>query len=306
MMESFWKKVGEALAGEWGARLLAPAFAFWGGGLLAWAFRYGWGSLIAWWAARSAPEQVALLVGGLLLVAFSAVVVEWAQDGVLRLAEGYWPRPFSGLRFALARRWEKKVQRMEARWQELADRCGGDPEGHTGGVPLLSPPERAEYARLDALRLRLPADPGRLMPSLIGNLLRAAEEHPWVRYGLEAGVCWPRLWLLLPKEVREEVAAARGRLNEAARLMAWGLLFVVWTGWAWWAAPVGLVVAGLAWRGMVQAALVYGDLVRAAFDLYRLALYDQLGRPRPEGEEKEAGRQLTGYLARGPAPIGIR
>jgi hypothetical protein len=293
VVEKFWENIGQALAKEWTARVLAPAFAFWGGGLLAWAFRYGWGPLAAWWAARSVPEQVALLVGGLLLVAFSAGVMEWAQDGVLRLAEGYWPPPFGGLRFALARCWEKKARQMEARWQELAGRCLGDPE-------RLPPRERARYAQLDRFRLRLPTDPARMMPTLVGNLLRAAEEYPWVRYGLEAGICWPRLWLLLPKEVREEIAAARGRLNEATRLLAWGILFVVWTGWAWWAAPVGLAVAVLAWQGMVVAALVYGDLVRAAFDLYHPALYEKMGWPKLRS--RADGQRLTEYLARGTDP----
>jgi hypothetical protein len=296
VIEGFWENIGQALAKEWTARMLTPAFAFWGGGLLAWAFRYGWGDLAAWWSARSAPEQAALLVGGLLLVAFSAVVMEQAQDRLLRWAEGYGPQPLWPLRFALARRWEKKAQRMEERWQELAERCGGDPE-------RLSPPERAEYARLDAFRLRLPVDPGRMMPTLLGNLLRAAEEHAWVRYGLEAGVCWPRLWFLLPRDVREEIAAARSRLNEATRWFGWGLLFVVWTVWAWWAAPVGLLIAGLAWQGMTRAALVYGDLVRAAFDLYHPLLFEHLGWPKPKGPED--GRRLTEYLARGIRPPSL-
>jgi hypothetical protein len=296
VIEGLWENIGQALAKEWTARMLTPAFAFWGGGLLAWAFRYGWGDLAAWWSARSALEQAALLVGGLLLMAFSAVVMEQAQDRLLRWAEGYGPQPLWPLRFALARRWEKKAQRMEERWQELAERCGGDPE-------RLSPPERAEYARLDAFRLRLPVDPGRMMPTLLGNLLRAAEEHAWVRYGLEAGVCWPRLWFLLPRDVREEIAAARSRLNEATRWFGWGLLFVVWTVWAWWAAPVGLLIAGLAWQGMTRAALVYGDLVRAAFDLYHPLLFEHLGWPKPEGPED--GRRLTEYLARGIRPPSL-
>jgi hypothetical protein len=296
VVEKFWENIGQALAKEWTARMLTPAFAFWGGGLLAWAFRYGWGDLAAWWSARSALEQAALLVGGLLLMAFSAVVMEQVQDRLLRWAEGYGPRPLWPLRFALARRWEKKAQRMEERWQELAERCGGDPE-------RLSPPERAEYARLDAFRLRLPVDPGRMMPTLLGNLLRAAEEHAWVRYGLEAGVCWPRLWFLLPRDVREEIAAARSRLNEATRWFGWGLLFVVWTVWAWWAAPVGLLIAGLAWQGMTRAALVYGDLVRAAFDLYHPLLFEHLGWPKPKGPED--GRRLTEYLARGIRPPSL-
>jgi hypothetical protein len=296
VIEGLWENIGQALAKDWTARMLTPAFAFWGGGLLAWAFRYGWGDLAAWWSARSALEQAALLVGGLFLVAFSAVVMEWTQDRILRWAEGYWPKPLWLLRFALARRWEKKARQMEERWQELAERCGGDPE-------RLSPPERAEYARLDAFRLRLPVDPGRMMPTLLGNLLRAAEEHAWVRYGLEAGVCWPRLWFLLPKDVREEIAAARSRLNEATRWLGWGLLFVVWTVWAWWAAPVGLLIAGLAWQGMTRAALVYGDLVRAAFDLYHPLLFEHLGWPKPKGPED--GRRLTEYLARGIRPPSL-
>jgi hypothetical protein len=296
VVEKFWKNIGQALAKEWTARMLTPAFAFWAGGLLAWAFRYGWSNLTSWWSARSVLEQAALLVGGLFLVAFSAVVMEWAQDRILWWAEGYWPKPLWPLRFALARRWEKKAKQMEERWQELAEKCEGHPE-------KLPPPERAEYARLDAFRLRLPVDPGRMMPTLLGNLLRAAEEHAWVRYGLEAGVCWPRLWFLLPRDVREEIAAARSRLNEATRWFGWGLLFVVWTVWAWWAAPVGLLIAGLAWQGMTRAALVYGDLVRAAFDLYHPLLFEHLGWPKPKGPED--GRRLTEYLARGIRPPSL-
>lgn len=293
MIESFWERVGEALAKEWTARVLAPAFAFWGGGLLAFAWRYGWGGLAGWWVARSTLEQAALLVGGLLGVAFSSLMMGWAQDGLLRWVEGYWPRPLWWLRFARARRWEKRAQRMEERWQVLAGRCEGQPE-------RLSPRERTEYARLDALRQRLPADPGRMMPTLVGNLMRAAEEYPQIRYGLAAGVCWPRLWLLLPKDVREEVAAARGQVNDATRLLGWGLLFIAWAVWAWWAALVGLVVALLAYQGLRLAVLVYGDLVRAVFDLHRFALYEQLRWPLTQAKaEGESGRRLTAYLFRG-------
>ena len=291
MVEAFWKELGASLAGQWAARVLAPAFAFWAGGLLAYADRFGWARWTGWWAARSAPEQAAVVVGGLLGVAFSGLLMERLQGTVLRWVEGYWPFPFRGLRFALARRWVKRAREMEARWQELAERCAGDPR-------RLSPQERAEYARLDGLRLRLPFDAGRMMPTLVGNLLRAAEEHPQVRYGLEAGVCWPRLWLVLPQEVREELGAARARLDETVRLFAWGVLFLVWTVWAWWAAVVGVLVALLAYQGMKAAALVYGELVRAAFDLYRGELYRALGWPRGE-DERQSGQALTRFLWRG-------
>jgi hypothetical protein len=114
VIEGLWENIGQALAKEWTARMLTPAFAFWGGGLLAWAFRYGWGDLAAWWSARSALEQAALLVGGLLLVAFSAVVMEQVQNRLLWWAEGYGPRPLERLRFALARRWERKPSKWRS------------------------------------------------------------------------------------------------------------------------------------------------------------------------------------------------
>ncbi|HHH41312.1 MAG TPA: hypothetical protein ENK56_04835, partial [Chloroflexi bacterium] len=145
MVEAFWKEIGESLAGKWAARALAPAFAFWAGGLLAYVHKHGWKCLADWWAARSTPEQAAVLIGGLLGIVFSGLVMEWFQDVVLRWAEGYWPRPLDWLRFALARRWEKRVRQMEERWQALAERCEGDPV-------RLPPREQAEYARLDSGR----------------------------------------------------------------------------------------------------------------------------------------------------------
>jgi hypothetical protein len=294
VLEKFWEQVGEELAGQWTARTLAPAFAFWAGGLLAWIDRYGWERLAAWWAVHEPHEQAALLVGTLLGVTFTAAVMERLPPDILRLVEGYWPRPVRWLRFALARLWVSRLQRRENRWQTLAEKAQGRPE-------TLSPRERAEYARLDAALARFPVDPGLAMPTFVGNVLRAAEEYPQVRYGLTTAVCWPRLWLLLPEETQGAISAARGRLNEAVGLFAWGMLFPVWTVWAWWAAVAGLALALLAYRAIMLSALVYGELVRSAFDLYRLALYEHLCWPPPGSPdgEVESGRRLTEYLFRG-------
>ena len=294
MLESLWEQVGEDLAGEWTTRMLFPAFAFWGGGLLAYTWRYGWGGLVNWWNGRAPHEQVALLVGGLILVVLSSAAMERLQTTVIRLAEGYWPWPLRWLRFLLARVWRWWMERKYEKWNALAEKCEGRPE-------RLPPKEQARYARLDTALAHFPADPGRVMPTRLGNVLRASEEHSQVRYGLNANVCWPRLWLLLPADVQEDISVARGQLNEAARLFAWGLLFCIWAVWAWWAVPVGLAVAFLAYRGMVLSALVYGELVRSAFDLYRFDLYEQMGwsPPRWAGDEPAYGERLTTYLFRG-------
>jgi hypothetical protein len=294
MLDTFWKQVGEDLAGKWTARILLPAFAFWGGGLLAYAWRHGWDMPVNWWEARASHEQVALLIGTLIVVAFSAAVMERVQGTIIRLAEGYWPWPLRWLRFRLARIWRRWMDRTYERWDALADACDGRPE-------QLLPRERAEYARLDAALAQFPVDPGRAMPTRLGNVLRASEEYPQVRYGLTANVCWPRLWLLLPESVQEEISTAREQLDAAARLYGWGVLFCIWGFWAWWAVPVGLVVSFLAYRGMILTALVYGELVRSAFDLHRFALYKQVhfSPPKSTDDETAWGERLTTYFRRG-------
>ncbi|NPA26606.1 MAG: hypothetical protein GXO36_03260, partial [Chloroflexi bacterium] len=136
-------------------------------------------------------------------------------------------------------------------------------------------------------------------------------------YGLNAVLVWPRLWLLLPAETREILARAYRDLAAAVRGWGWGLAFLlVWTpvttglawcfgrGWAW-LGPLAAIGVGWVWmqqayRLAVARAAVFGELVRAAFDLHRLQLYDALGWPRPKPEEEvEAGKRLTAFLWRG-------
>lgn len=81
------------------------------------------------------------------------------------------------------------------------------------------------------------------MPTRLGNTLRAAEQRPLEKYGLDAIVCWSRLLLLLPDAVKQELNAARADLNTAARLWLWSLLFIIWSVWGWWATPLGLLSA---------------------------------------------------------------
>jgi hypothetical protein len=91
-------------------------------------------------------------------------------------------------------------------------------------------------------------------------------------------------------------------LDSATGAFIWGILFLVFTIWTPWAAVAGLVVAVMAYQFWVpNRAEVFADLLEAAFDLHRLALYRQLRWPLPENpqDERVKGRQLTRYLMRG-------
>lgn len=301
MFDKFWEKMGEELGGRWAAQILGPMLAFWGGGALAWVWHTGqdWQQLEKQLAAIDAPAvYIALAVGGLFLLAASSALVSWLQRPILRLLEGYWPWPLRGLRFRLARRREKRLEKKEDRWQTLA---AIPPERRT-------PEQQSEYARLDAELARYPVDPRHLMPTTLGNLLRSAEAYPKVRYGLGMSVCWPRLWLAMPQETQETLAQTRQKLNGAVHFFTWSALFAMWTVWAWWAIVVALVAALAAYWAALQAAGAYGDLLRAAFDLHRFQLYEQARwplPPSPTGEETH-GEAFSAYLFRGTADDNVQ
>lgn len=212
------------------------------------------------------------------------------------MIEGWWPAPLSRLREILRRRLSDRADRDTERLRELAGRSAATPD------------EVALRARLTLRLQRFPANPAQRMPTGVSNVLRAAEARPGARYGLDAVVCWPRLWLLLPETSREEVVRARTSLYLTVQVWMSGLALTLWTYWAWWALPVGLsicVVTYYLW--MIPAAGTFGKMMVSCYDVHRTLLYTALRWPLPENPRQEParGRQITAYLAtgsHGPSP----
>jgi hypothetical protein len=295
MMTKFWEAIGGKLADRWAA-VSVPALVFWFGGLLAWLYSHGGVTGIQqpleWLGQQPAPTQIGVLLALLIAVITSGMLVAELTTPALRLLEGYWPARLDPIRERLVRRVEKRITSLEAEFQKLVGPV-------TSGT--ASPQEQAAYVRVDRQLRRFPAK-GTYQPTTIGNTLRAAESRPVDKYGLDAVVVWPHLWLLLPSTTQSELAAARSALNDVVAACLWGLLFLVFTPWAWWAALVGIGVALVAYRLWVLArAEVFADLVEAAFDLYRTTLYSQLRWPLPTDPraERVVGRCVTMYLWRG-------
>jgi hypothetical protein len=297
MPGDFTKAISTQLAARWAATS-APALVFWIGGLLAWIAGHGGTGELAtvtdWLNRQTSPVQVAAIVSALLGVTASAIVVERITTPVLRLLEGYWPAWCDGLRDRLVKRVRKRAEADDARWGELAAKV--DP------LDAAAPADLAAYARLDRALRRLPSPRNRLMPTRIGNVLRAAETLPASKYGLEAVAVWPSLWLVLPEATRQELAAARARLDGSVAAVIWGVCFCVFAVWTALAVPAGLLFAFAAVRFWVPArAESYGDLVEAAYDVHRGALYATLRWPLPASphQERALGERLSEYLWRG-------
>jgi hypothetical protein len=297
MPTKFLESLGGKLAEQWVANLLTPAFVFWIGGLAAWIQRFGWKGLQQWFTQLTEPLQIAVLIGSLLLVTASAFAIQRFDLAVLRFFEGYWPTWMKPLRRWLLKRQRRWFDRLDQRWQELANKR--DQAKRSGKE--LSTEELDEFVEIDGKLRQVPSEPERLMPTKLGNLLRTAESRPTDKYGLDAVICWPRLWLVLPDPVKKELQETRSELNTAARIWLWGVLFLFWAVWAWWAIPIGIFVAIFAYYWMLDAAATYGDLLESTFDLYRMELYKSLRWPLPTNpaEERRLGLELTEYLWRG-------
>ncbi|MEU0338594.1 hypothetical protein ABZ092_06320 [Streptomyces bobili] len=234
-------------------------------------------------AWRSQPGEVkALLVAGFLTaVLLVSAITDSAQSVLLRCAEGYWGRIV-----------DRSLGRIGRRCHRLRLLRSAD-----GSVHHQYPP-----------RSRLLE----VMPTRLGNILRAAELYPQLRYGIDAVLVWPRLFHLLPDGLLGALATARAELSALLVRAFLSCVFAV-LGAGYVAArsgPPSLLLeclwAGvlLAWascRGALNAAAVYGQHIRAAFDLHRNDLLEALGeRPSPDPEaERERWKRICLFLHRG-------
>jgi hypothetical protein len=304
MLGNFWNTVAGKLT-ERLADIAAPALVFWTGGVLAWVFAgSGWAMLSqrsAWARLTQNPDingqsvaaKAGVAVVAVLIVTLSAIAVERLTLPALRVLEGYWP----GWLGALTERRRRAAQRAKAAdneaWQQLQRQAES---------AEMTAEQRLRLAKLEHRRRHRPILDHELLPTRIGNILRACETRPYHRYRLRAVIIWPRLWMVLPDLARQELANARRSLDAAVATVIWAVGFVAFTPLAWWAAPVGILTAaiGIAWTVPARAE-VFADLVECAYDLYRGGLYRQLRWPLPQNpvDEHRSGEELTQYLVRG-------
>jgi hypothetical protein len=152
-----------------------------------------------WWQAQETVKaQSGLLLGALVIVTLVAYLLQTFTRPLVRFYEGYWP--------LWLRRWfQKQVEQRWEQWKkeraEAAQEARKD-EAAKGQVDR----HQARYTdRRDYLHHEYPPRAERLLPTRLGNMLRAAEDYPVTSYGMEAVFWWPRLTPLLPDAVKKEI-----------------------------------------------------------------------------------------------------
>ncbi len=290
MYDKIWEGIGGKISDQWSAARLTSATLFWLGGLLAIADHFGWATLRQRFDALKDAEKVAVVAGVLFLLAASATTIQSCALPALRLLEGYWWKRLDKIRKWLVTRQKRQRDKNDERWQAIVKKLHLTLE-----EALLT-----EFSNLEALQRQFPVNDTWLMPTRLGNILRAAELRPSMRYGLDAVICWPRLWLILPDSVTSTLSEARQALDSAIRFMLWSMLFLGWGILAWWALPIGALGLYVGYRRALSAALTYAILIESTFDMFRFDLYDALRLPKPSSSaEVGDGERLTRFLLRG-------
>jgi hypothetical protein len=158
--------------------------------------------------------------------------------------------------------------------------------------------------------------PYALHPTLLGNILASYEKYPLTRYGMDSVFYWPRLWVQLERETKEEIDAkwspADGLVSSSSVAYAGGLIWLL-------AAVLGARVlksahltlpfqsstlTALAGLGFLVLGFCFyylslgfhranGEAFKSLFDLYRERL-TAMGVVGPE--EKEYWRTSWAYL----------
>lgn len=318
MLQSIWDSISQHSPRRWLIASVVPAFVGWTATAWTYSLWRGIPPTLAAWTALQEPERLLLTGASITLVLLTAFALDLLGPTLLLWTAGQWDGLSWWGRRLQRRARNRQIEQVGPKRRErrgLALRALPPDQVPEPGALIqeprepLSADEEQTYLRLDTELHEWPAE-GQEQATRIGNILRAASEHPLLRYGLDPYVTWPRLYYLLPEPLRSGLEDARASLEAHVRFacvsvvftLSWGALALAnRTVVPTLATLVGLLTTWLVWRATVQAAAVYGELVRTAYDVHRFALYDALSLPRPHNSaaEKLAGEELAAFLWRG-------
>lgn len=133
---------------------------------------------------------------------------------------------------------------------------------------------------------RFPHEETWLLPTSFGNVIRAFEVYPKVMYGIEGIQGWTRLVAVISKEYVELLDDAKGQVDFWANICFVGsLMGFVYAALATyfrqvrgpWFPIVVLLLAAIGFRMCRDAAIQWGELVKASFDVFLGDLREKLG-----------------------------
>ena len=241
----------------------------------------------------STSSQFEVLVGTTIigLVSwFGGVCLLVVNKDIFRIMEGYGIiNPLRLVRHIERRRYRK----LKAAIQSL-DRQYSDCLAAKKAFPQDLRVRRNQLMR--ELVTRFPDQEQWLLPTAIGNIVRAFEIYPRVMYGVDAIPSWNRLMAVIPLEFLQYIDDAKSQVDFWVNIGFISLLttveyFVLALSFSQfrvvWFPVLALLVAVAAYVLSGNTAKRWGDLVKAAYDIYLPDLQEKLGFQELNSAEEE-------------------
>lgn len=258
-----------------------------------------------WSKMNSSPSDAAILLSisaTLLLVTsfFAALLLDTFSVSITKLFEGYVGQKWKCTRWLLDHYKKKHQERFQRRQCEIG-------KMEQEGEKLLAEHE---------LSRQYPSSLDAILPTKLGNVLRASEDYPYKIWGIDSIHMWPRLIAVVPEGHTKLLVDAQTALNFLLNIsflsIVFGLECLVWLGLLW-VYPLGFVpqdptralllavgsaiLARCVYVGALFSARWWGELIRTAFDLYRIDVLRQMKVNLPDQpvtfeEERELWEQV--------------
>jgi hypothetical protein len=232
---------------------------------------------------------------------------------IIRMYEGYtWQNSFVGRLFA---RLEKRRLRKALRLASSVRTLRVEVTGMDVASSILSDLRKQETALERFANEELPDTEALLLPTRLGNVIRCFERYPYLAYGMDGIVFWPRLVSKIDSGFASTIDEAKTTFDFMLNLsFLSGISFLVVLAigvgvpaplrWSYvlpwlWKAALFLGLALIFYSFSVNRALAWGVQVRAAFDLYRLDLLKALGyqqKPLTYQEERALWSKISSQI----------
>jgi hypothetical protein len=260
--------------------------------------------------------------GAILVLAFCALVAGLVAlalwEPIVRLFEGY---PLE----SLSRRSGRNRHRWLSLWfyvRPVYDSLRGREERRYKALVvrrdhLWHGPEANRRVRQNAriLDRLFPSREDLLLPTRVGNAIRAFEEYSTLRWGLDGIAVWPRVETVLSDQEQRLHADAKGDfaflIIGSLGAFTLGVVLLIDAivhhplafGAAWIAYLVPFTASYFLYRSSVGAAVRWGTEVRASIDMHRIDLYQRIGIRVPTlDDEPVVARELSDFLLYGRRP----
>lgn len=205
----------------------------------------------------------------------------------------------------------KRINKTQVSW-DLA----GMPERSETKINRISDRIGRLINQRDALAaeydLRYPPTDDLILPTRLGNILRAAEAYPQSRYCADSVALFPRMVIAIEKDFMGHMDTAN---DQCSFLLNSSLLSAIFAALGFavsiylWLSPISdhsslvyfltglasLVIAWFFYSASLMNVSKYGNLIRSAYDLFRFNLIEKLHLPMPEDSQKE--KKLWGLIS---------